>query len=219
MLKKISSFLVAIYCLAASHAHALPIQEADAFQNGDNKAFHQASTNMDWLDLNKGNSEPLYNNLISSEWRAPSTNEVYKLLGEIFTRVWTDNTYVHLNRVIFGAPRNAPSPYPEISQMFDIMGNVAAGFTDENGTLKRVSLIQTSIYYPAPPSPNGEKWSDYVETEIHAYISIEDGTRGPRVANSILVRNVPEPSAIFLLLIGLATFGWKRKYSKRFLAI
>lgn len=77
--------LFATSVLYSVHAHALPIENADAFVVGDGKAVYEKSSGLTWLDFGITNRIPFYelindpNSTSYSGWRLPTEAEVLHL--------------------------------------------------------------------------------------------------------------------------------------------
>lgn len=215
MFKHFTFALLTVLSLAAASAHALPIQNADAFENGDQLAAYDPSTGITWMDfgVNNGNS---FNTVIDAlntvyeGWRLPTETEVRDLWGKLAASV-IDNNYEIFS--LFGAnkvPSKDHLPYLCYGNFIDDNGFIAHGSFLENGNI--INDFGADKYYSDGALTGGVYASQSIKyNRNNPYFNFG----GTAEISTLLVRNtnvsVSEPSSFILLAMGLLSLGIFRR--------
>ncbi|HEY8941237.1 MAG TPA: PEP-CTERM sorting domain-containing protein [Cellvibrio sp.] len=222
MLKKLARVMGLSGLLLSATTQALPIVQADAFIAGDNKAALETATGLVWMDFGV-NSHLSYNHvlyLLPTEfagWRLPTAAEVDNLWTSLFGSLPEWNRYSpdfafmashaqddYFNSVfaVFG---NSPDSYFESR---DQDGNVVDSWTSKSlfAVFKNESGVSGYVSADSPYDDTHSSTAMYLELA---------GTDVAGWFGTLLVKEskiqVPEPSGVMLVLIGLLALLSRRQ--------
>lgn len=218
---------VFIISVLAAHSYALTITEADAFSQGDKLAFHQYDANLDWLDLDVTGSQNFTQitaelNTTYLGWRLPTEAEVLSLLSGLFnTNFSNQSSGVHWNEVLFTDEITTHSFFPELEAALSMMrsdnpvmySNSGTQYfrqdnlyLDDTGAITQMELVLYTNLYNLPPE---SRFQYYYETEAFGF---PDATPTEiRQGSVLLVKDVPEPSSMMLIVFGLGMMWLRRE--------
>lgn len=205
MFKSLHTLFAALVLVGASSAQALTIVDADAFAAGDHKAVHDTASGLTWLDYGITNNKS-YHQVVSelgstyAGWRLPTETEVKTLWSNLFSALpgwnadgmgtgWAyysgDTTFI---TDIFGTNYDFGG-----GSIYDL-----GWFKGDDSGLKYAYISNGGSQMYGP----GIDYAQYgYADEVTPYYS------------TLLVKtsNVPEPSAIFLMALGLFGLGYARR--------
>jgi hypothetical protein len=207
--------LLTVLSLAATNVHALPIENADAFADGDQLAAYDPSTGITWMDFGVNNGRS-FNSVIDAlgsvyeGWRLPTETEVRDLWSKLSANI-SDSNYEIFS--LFGANK-VPSK--------DFLPYLCYGsFIDENGFIAHGSFVESgrtrnpfgSEKYFSDGIVKGDVYSDTSTKYDHSDPFFDQS--GTFEISTLLVRNtnvsVSEPSSLILLIMGVLSLGIFRR--------
>jgi hypothetical protein len=231
MLKNLTRSLAFAVSLFACTSQALPIVEADAFVSGDKKAVLETSTGLVWMDFGITNNKS-YQQVISEldstyqGWRLPTATEISNLWISLFS-----NQPGWFAFESFGMVRNAGDGLGNhLQSIMDIWGYNSLGVASvyqEDELILQYPIIGGFSTFQFDNGRYGQamiyRALDGANDHSAIFFDLYDQSMadldgfGP-FANTLLVKSsnieVPEPSTLLLLIMGLFGLIQRRRVVK-----
>lgn len=227
MLKiQFKALLAAATIALSSLVNALPIQQADAFTLGDNKAALETSTGLVWLDFGITNNQTLTSTLNQLDstyigWRLPTQEEVKHLWDNLFGDFsgWFSN-----EEFGFIESFDLAAEFDVIYDIFDVNGlgeHTTIYSDDETITwpilgsqglfrLDNGEVGAAMMYRPTTlPPPPGYGAIFYDASGLNASEWKHEFT-STFLVKGAPIKQVPEPTALLLLLSGLLVLSSRK---------
>lgn len=222
-IKLMQSLLVASAITLSSIANALPIQQADAFTTGDNKAALETSTGLVWLDFGITNDQTMSDvsaQLASSYagWRLPTQSEVIHLWASLFGSLpgWLSfGTFGYVNN------SDLASEFDAIYDIFNVNGLGEAIVIENEISTSTPILGSQGLFLLDNGNVGGAMMYRPTTNPAPGYTAFfyDSGDSTPlgwkhEFTSTLLVKDqpetqVPEPSTL-LLLLGSLLVLWAR---------
>lgn len=220
----IKSLLLVATLALSSAVNALPIQQADAFTAGDNKAALETSTGLVWLDFGITNNQTITSTLNQLDstyagWRLPTQSEVINLWNGLFAGLpgW-------FSFGTFGYIQN-PDLEAEFSAIYDIfnvngLGEHSETINDETTiwpilgsqglfVLDNGEIGGAMMYGPTTVVPLGYTAMFYDSSGLNASEWKHEFT-STLLVKAGSINQVPEPTSLLLLLSGLLVLSLRK---------
>lgn len=222
------TLLVASAITLSSITSALPIQQADAFTYGDNKATLETSTGLVWLDFGVTNNQSLNTtqtllNSTYSGWRLPTQSEVIHLWNSLFGHLpgwFSFGTFGYINNPDLSEEFNAIydvfgiNGFGEHIQIEDDVTNVWPILGSHGLFLLDSGEVGGAVMYrPTTTPPPGYTAMFYDAFGLNASEWQHEFT------STLLVKaqpgtKVPEPSSLLILVCGLFALFSRTKINR-----
>lgn len=191
----INTLLLSSTILLSSAASALPIQQADAFVAGDNKAALETSTGLVWLDFGITNNQTVTSVLEQLDstyagWRLPTQTEVINLWSSLFGHLpgwFSAGTFGYVS---------GPDLGDDFSAIYDIFNVNGVG---------EYTLTEDDITTSWPI------------VGAQGLFMLDNGAIGAAMMYSPISGSMPGYTAFFYENIGPAPLEWKHEFTSTFL--
>jgi hypothetical protein len=221
--------LVALTLTLSSVTQALPIQQADAFTAGDNKATLETSTGLIWLDFGLTNNQTFgtTKSLLDSTyagWRLPTQSEVIHLWNSLFGHLpgwFSFGTFGYVNNPDLAADFDA------ISNIFGVNGLGEHTLIDNGVASTWPVLGSQGLFMLDSGELGGAMMYRPANDPTPGYTAMFYDTSGlsapdwhHEFTSTFLVKiqpgaSVPEPSSILLLICGILTLVSRNRFAAR----
>jgi hypothetical protein len=215
MIKNLSKTLFLLCLLLSVTSQALPILQADAFTEGDNKAAVEIDTGLIWMDfgVNTGSTYSEIVNSLSTDyvgWRLPTLEEVDHLWMGLFGNLPEYHRWEPELGVMYSMDYD--DYFGEIFSVFGTTEDLSSIYLDENGVISDTWISKTMQgVFQVSPEIHGMVRAQSPYDDVHpndtlylvsSNINVSDWI----TSSTLLVKDpvtVPEPGALSLLLLGL----------------
>lgn len=221
----INALLLAATLALSSVANALPIQQADAFTAGDNKAALETSTGLVWLDFGITNNQTITSTLNQLDstyagWRLPTQSEVRNLWNGLFGDLpgwFSDETFGFIENFDLAAE------FDVIYDIFNVngMGEHTTIYSDDETIVWPILGSQglykldngeiggAMMYRPTTTPPPGYGAMFYDASGLNALEWKHEFT-STLLVKGAPISQVPEPTSLLLLISGLLALSSRK---------